>query len=68
LGRIRSDGKLTAGSVFFEGCLDYSDGHIVNLDLSVLDEYSVFPGQVSLIKLQESVQSSCVSWKVEVDT
>lgn len=50
LGRIRSDGRLTSGSVFFEGCLDYSDGHIVDLDLSAIDEYHVFPGQVIISK------------------
>ncbi|CAG7836305.1 unnamed protein product [Allacma fusca] len=48
VGRVRGDGngKLTAGSVYFEGTLESSDGHVVSLDLSSLDECFLFPGQV----------------------
>lgn len=49
MGRIRGDGngKLTPASVFFEGTLESSSGHVVSLDLSSLEECFLFPGQVS---------------------
>jgi len=46
LGRVRNDGKLTVASIYLEGSLEESQGHIVSLDFSALDEYFVFPGQV----------------------
>ena len=49
MGRIRGDGlgKLTAGSIFLEGTLESSNGHTVTLDLSSLEEYFLFAGQVN---------------------
>lgn len=51
IGRIRSDGsKLTPGNVYFEGCLEHSNGHVVPLDLTSLEEYHVFPGQIAVME------------------
>lgn len=50
VGRIRSDGKLTSESVYFEGSMEDSDGHVVTLDLSALEEYHIFPGQIAVVE------------------
>lgn len=51
LGRIRSeDGRLAQGHCYLEGDLDISGGHIIPLDISNVEEYRLFPGQIVLIK------------------
>lgn len=46
VGRVRSEGKLSGGSVLLEGTMESSSGHILALDLSQVEEYFIFPGQV----------------------
>lgn len=48
VGRIvcDSEGALNPASVMLEGCEDYSRGARVQLDLSRLPHYRIFPGQV----------------------
>ncbi|NWI13327.1 DPOA2 polymerase, partial [Crypturellus soui] len=52
LGQIGCDsnGKLNAKSVILEGDREYSAGGQVPLDLSELQEYSLFPGQVVIVE------------------
>ena len=48
LGRIccDSEGHLNSNSVVLQGSMDASGGHSIHLDLSKLDSYSLFPGQI----------------------
>ena len=41
-----SDGKLNAKSVILEGSRETSGGRHIQLDLSAIERYSLFPGQV----------------------
>eukprot|EP00951_Prasinocladus_malaysianus_P030223 scaffold283427_cov34-Prasinocladus_malaysianus.AAC.1 len=51
-GRIvcDSDGRINNQSVLLEGCMHHSGGQRVRLDLSKLDSYSLFPGQVIAVE------------------
>lgn len=51
-GRIccDSDGKLNTASVLLEGTKQLSSGLRVKLDLSKLNQYSIFPGQIVAVK------------------
>lgn len=56
LGRIRSDeGRLSQKSTYLEGDVDVSGGHVIALDLSIAEEYRLFPGQVVIIKGQNEL-------------
>ena len=48
VGRIccDSEGQLNASSVLLEGSVELSNGMRTRLDLSKLDSFKVFPGQV----------------------
>ncbi len=48
LGRIccDSEGHLNSNSVVLQGSMDATGGHSIHLDLSKLDSYSLFPGQI----------------------
>ena len=43
-----SDGKLNAKSVMLEGSRETSGGRRIQLDLSAIERYSLFPGQVNI--------------------
>jgi len=49
VGRICCDGngRLNANSLLIEGSIETCAGHQVQLDVSNLPQYSLFPGQVS---------------------
>ena len=49
VGRVccDSEGRLNERSVLLEGSVELSGGHRVRLDLSKLDAFRIFPGQVS---------------------
>ena len=48
VGRVvcESEGRMMADNVMLEGSVLYSQGHRVQLDLSRLPSYRLFPGQV----------------------
>ena len=48
IGRIccDSEGHLNSNSVVLQGSMDACGGHSIPLDLSKLDSYSLFPGQI----------------------
>ncbi|KAG8189941.1 hypothetical protein JTE90_009081 [Oedothorax gibbosus] len=47
IGRIVSDGeKLNPSSLLLEGSIELSSGHTVPLDVSRLEKFSFFPGQI----------------------
>ena len=50
VGRIccDSEGRLNERSVLLEGSMELSDGMRAKLDLSKLDGFKLFPGQVSI--------------------
>ena len=49
VGRIccDSEGRLNERSVLLEGSIELSNGMRTRLDLSKLDSFKIFPGQVS---------------------
>lgn len=51
-GRIAcdSDGRLNSKSVILEGSRDLSLGELVQLDLTSVSKYSIFPGQVVAVE------------------
>lgn len=50
VGRIccDSEGRLNERSVLLEGSIELSNGMRTRLDLSKLDSFKIFPGQVSI--------------------
>jgi len=48
VGRVccDSEGHLNSNSVVLQGSMDTCGGHVIPLDLSKLDSYSLFPGQI----------------------
>ena len=48
IGRVccDSDGKLNAKSIVLEGSRETSGGQHIQLDMSAIERYSLFPGQV----------------------
>ncbi|NXA43918.1 DPOA2 polymerase, partial [Eudromia elegans] len=66
LGQISCDsnGKLNAKSVILEGDREHSAGGQVPLDLSELQEYSLFPGQVVIVEGTNSTGKCLVASKL----
>ncbi|NXA57174.1 DPOA2 polymerase, partial [Nothocercus julius] len=66
LGQIGCDsnGKLNAKSVILEGDREHSAGGQVPLDLSELQEYSFFPGQVVIVEGTNSTGKCLVASKL----
>ncbi|XP_068117229.1 DNA polymerase alpha subunit B [Hyperolius riggenbachi] len=66
LGQIACDsnGKMNAKSVILEGDREHSSGMFVPVDLSELEEYSLFPGQVVVMEGTNSTGRKFVASKL----
>ncbi|XP_033030406.1 DNA polymerase alpha subunit B [Lacerta agilis] len=66
LGQIGCDsnGKLNAKSVILEGDQEHSSGGLVPVDVSELQEYSLFPGQVVVMEGMNSTGERLVASKL----
>lgn len=45
-----NSGKMRLNSVMLESCISHGEGAIFSLDLSLLNQISVFPGQVVVVR------------------
>lgn len=63
VGRIccDSEGRLNERSILLEGSVELSNGMRTKLDLSKLDSFKLFPGQVSIALPAAIVQDAFVS-------
>lgn len=68
-GRICCDGegRLNSSSVLLEGCTDLNKGATVSLNLSKLQSYSIFPGQVIIAQGTNVTGSQFVAQNIYTD-
>ncbi|KAI0214931.1 DNA polymerase alpha subunit B [Lamellibrachia satsuma] len=59
-----SDGKLNAKSVILEGSRETSGGRHIQLDLSAIERYSLFPGQIVALDGTNSTGKTFVASKL----
>ena len=60
MGRIccdASEGKLNAQSILLESSRDLGMGKRVQLDVSRVEQYSLFPGQVRIMEIHMSCKA-----------
>ena len=70
LGRIACDGegRLKSKNILLEGTSDNASGTSVDLDLSVLPKYSIFPGQVVAAEVYSLTKERLVVKQLYTDT
>lgn len=68
-GRIccEGEGRLNSSSVLLEGCADLNKGAAISLNLTKLQSYSVFPGQVVVAQGTNITGSQFVAQNIYTD-
>lgn len=69
-GRIvsDSDGKINAQSVLLEGTLETNLGNTVSLNLNKVSKFSLFPGQVAVVRGNNPNSSTFITENIFTDS